>query len=57
MHLFCQLYVGLLCTGVNLHKHEFGISYCVSFLLAEQINTKVRTDIHWLMKHEELALE
>jgi len=57
MHLFCQLYVGLLCTGVNLHKHEFGISYGVSFLLAEQINTKVRTDIHWLMKHEELALQ
>ena len=54
---FCHLYIGLLSIVVILHKHEFGTSYGVSFLLAEQINTKVSTDIHRLMKNEQLALE
>jgi len=54
---FCHLYIGLFSTGVILHKSEFGTSYGVSFLLAEPSYTKVPTDIHWLMKHEELALE
>jgi hypothetical protein len=56
MHLFVTCTLDCFLQGVILHKREFGTSYGVSFLLAEQSYAKVRTDIHWLMKHEELVL-